>query len=388
MRILFVIPSKEMGGTLSSLNNLTTLFGLVDKKYIFEILPLSDKGSFNEINNCKIYNAFFLSSTIIDKLEYQGDILRFIVKLIIKLIFKYIEPIKVSLLKIFFIHNRSWFNRYDYIVAFQEGFTTEFVSYIIHSKKFAWIHSDYLSYKSLLRVTKSEYKFYRKFDTLVCVSYSTKLSFLQCFPDLASKTVVINNLLDTRKIIDNSKSRIFDDRFSNKTFTILSIGRISPVKRFSEIPSIVSNLILKNIKFCWYIIGGGNDTKEIMKLKNEISKHNVDQYIKYLGEKKNPYKYIKKSDLVVCLSISESFNYVLSESMLLGTPVITTDFDSAYEFVRDGLEGSIVAFNELENSISSYMNDEEKQIKYRENCQKFEYNNSAILKKIINLFSK
>ena len=46
--------------------------------------------------------------------------------------------------------------------------------------------------------------------------------------------------------------------------------------------------------------------------------------VQLLGFKENPYPYIKEADLFVCASIHESYCLVVAESLVVGTPVVST----------------------------------------------------------------
>ncbi|MFQ6827736.1 MAG: glycosyltransferase [Faecalimonas sp.] len=51
--------------------------------------------------------------------------------------------------------------------------------------------------------------------------------------------------------------------------------------------------------------------------------------------KKNPYKYIANSDMLVCSSYSEGFSSVVAESIIIGTPVLTTDCSGMREMLGE-----------------------------------------------------
>ena len=69
-------------------------------------------------------------------------------------------------------------------------------------------------------------------------------------------------------------------------------------------------------------VGEGQDTnlyKEMVKNKK------LEDTITFLGKKKNPYPYYKKSDCVVLTSDYEGYPVVFLESMILKKPIITTN---------------------------------------------------------------
>jgi glycosyltransferase involved in cell wall biosynthesis len=58
----------------------------------------------------------------------------------------------------------------------------------------------------------------------------------------------------------------------------------------------------------------------------------------------NPYPYIKNSNLLVSLSISETFSYVIHEAKILGVPVISTPFGSM---------GDVMGYNDMVVDLQS-----------------------------------
>ena len=71
-----------------------------------------------------------------------------------------------------------------------------------------------------------------------------------------------------------------------------------------------------------YLLGDGPDKE---KIENMIRNKNLQEYIKLLGVKKNPYPWIKNSKLLVHSSRYEGFGLVLVEALILDKVVISTN---------------------------------------------------------------
>ena len=56
----------------------------------------------------------------------------------------------------------------------------------------------------------------------------------------------------------------------------------------------------------------------------------------------NPYPYIKAADLMCMPSRYEGKPMVVTESMILGTPPVVTEYLSSHEQIKNGVEGIIV----------------------------------------------
>ena len=82
----------------------------------------------------------------------------------------------------------------------------------------------------------------------------------------------------------------------------------------------------------------GYNTKEFeAKLqKNNVSyENNLENIVTMLGEKANPYPYIKKADMLLISSVSEAAPMVIGESAFLGTPILSTRTSSAKEMIEE-----------------------------------------------------
>ena len=65
-----------------------------------------------------------------------------------------------------------------------------------------------------------------------------------------------------------------------------------------------------------------------------------------LGYQINPYKYLAKCDLFVCSSYSEGLSTAVTEALILGVPVCTTDVSGMRELLEDGKYGMITENSE------------------------------------------
>lgn len=104
-----------------------------------------------------------------------------------------------------------------------------------------------------------------------------------------------------------------------------------------------------------------------------------------LGAKDNPYPYLRRSDLVVCTSISETFSYVIGEAKVLGVPVVSTNFGTAKE-VLDDRHGVIAELEEMADAIAGLINDASVYDRLKRNLKDYRYDNDKILAKVYSLF--
>lgn len=97
--------------------------------------------------------------------------------------------------------------------------------------------------------------------------------------------------------------------------------------------------------FKWYIIGDGEDKEKLLKL---VKENGLEDIFILLGARDNPYPYMKNANLFVLQSYYEGRPLVVDEAMIVGTPVLITNYSSSNEQVSDGVYGYIVKNEEID----------------------------------------
>ncbi len=378
--LLFIVPSRNYGGTNSSMS---AIYNAIKDIYRIEVLTVRDsgEGSYTFLNH-----AF--SNCILD--AYYGDfksnrkkniLLSFFLKVIkhFGIFFSANFDDVVCKIASYIIEKRD---HYDVIIGFQEGLAMRVASNFANENKITWIHCDY---ERSVSEKYSELKYYKKFKKIVCVSQYTRKKFIEKYPSLGTKTYCIYNLLDIEKVLRLSTIQIDDPRFKNDCFTIISAGRMDPVKRFSFIPKIAKKLIEKGCKFRWYILGGPSNN-EFEKIQEEIKIYNVSESVVLLGNKTNPFPYFKASDLYVSTSLSEACPMVFNEARICGIPIVSSNFGSSTEFITDRKDGLVGPVDELDKLIESLIEDKKYYNTLKANNRCISNYNDDIINKLISLF--
>lgn len=73
-----------------------------------------------------------------------------------------------------------------------------------------------------------------------------------------------------------------------------------------------------------------------------VKAYRLEKWEHLIGFQENPYPYIKNADLFICSSLNEGYNLAISEAVILGVPVISTDCSGIRENLGDGKWGCIV----------------------------------------------
>lgn len=237
-------------------------------------------------------------------------------------------------------------DNYDIIVSYLEGPTARIVSGCTNpnTKLVSWIHIEQhtkeLASKSF-RSYKEALDCYSKFDRTVCVSDTVKDDFESIF-DTKKPVEVLYNTNESEKIKKLSDEKVDDVDFSKDTINIISVAKIVPSKGYDRLMKIHKKLIEENIKSHIYILGIG---KEKEKYEKYLTENNLTDTFTFLGYRDNPYKYVKKADLYVCSSRREGFSTAVTEALIVGTPVVSTNCSGAYELLGKNNEYGIVTEN-------------------------------------------
>jgi glycosyltransferase involved in cell wall biosynthesis len=386
-RIIFVITSFRHGGINKSLENLLSLIDT--EKYEVDIFAMEHYGPYKEMlpNSTILPEEKWLSGLLSHYTDTSGLFrLRSLATKILRIIgSKFNFDFTNTLFRIK-ANNLNKQKKYDVVIAFSEGSPTAFLSHVNHKNKIAWIHCDYNSYMKLNN-NPDEDKVYKTFKSIVCVSDYTKDEFCRKLPQYERNTFSLHNVLNLFDIELKSNTPVEDARFVKNDFTILTIGSFYPIKRLSFIPDIANELIKRGCSFKWYIIANVNNIEEYNRFNNLIFENGLEKIVVFLGEKKNPYPFLKKSDLFVSLSQTEACPYVINESKALKIPIVCTDFLSAPEFVEDGFIGFIAPIEKIADKIELLIKNDHEYKRLKINSNKNKYDNALLMSKFYNIIN-
>lgn len=248
---------------------------------------------------------------------------------------------------------------YDVAIAFRPGFSSHVVSHCIKSERRLgwWHHGDVPTDKCTIESLIQEWA---SMDALVSVSNCIKNKFVAVNKELGDKMLVVPNLTDYEDV--KTKSCLFNPFDKNNPLNIVSVGCLSPEKRFDIIIDVAIILRNKGLAFRWHIVGDG-PLREVIKRK--IEEASLQDVVIMHGNQSNPYPWMKHADIFVHPSPVESFGIVIVEALALETPCIAVNSDGASEILSEG-GGLLTSFSaeEIANAIVT-MNQTES---LRSNC--------------------
>ena len=322
-KILFFIPNLMHGGAEKVLVNLVN--NLDRDKYDITLQTIFDVGINKQylkedINYKYVFKRLFRGSTTI---------------------FKWFSPE--------FLYKHLIKAEYDIVISYLEGPTARIISGCPNdSKKISWIHiemNDEQKFTLGFRSSNEARKCYSKFDEIVCVSDTVKQIFLETSKLNESKVEVLYNTNETDQILEKSKDAVVDIAFDKDTVNICSVGKITGTKGYDRLARVHKKLIDEGLDHHIYILGIGEDEDKINKY---IKENNLQDTYTLLGFRDNPYKYVAKCDLFVCSSLREGFSTAVTESLVVGTPVVSTLCSGAQELLGYNNEYGLVVENSEE----------------------------------------
>ena len=101
-----------------------------------------------------------------------------------------------------------------------------------------------------------------------------------------------------------------------------------------------------------------NAVKKLKGAREYIAKNNLENIVSLPGFTPNPYSIIKEHDLFVCSSRAEGYSTAVTEALILGLPVITTDCSGMRELLGENNEYGVVVQNDEEslyNGIKKFL---------------------------------
>ncbi len=211
--------------------------------------------------------------------------------------------------------------KYDIEIGFLGIFTTWVIARFGNpkAKKITWLHGNF-AYMVSGNTVEYVTDLYNRMDNIICVSNGVKQSFIDFVGnELDNKLQTIYNPIDIDQIRDLS---IKDLKYKKNKFTILSIGRLAWEKGFDRLIKVHKKLINEGIDNELIILGGGAKEKELKKLAKEL---NLEDTCKFIDYQKNPFSWIKMSDIFVSSSVTEGLPLAIIEAMILEKPIVATD---------------------------------------------------------------
>ena len=202
------------------------------------------------------------------------------------------------------------------------------------------VHADYIKAKEIGFIYN---KWHKTTEHIGVSNYVCKV-FKQLYPK--------ENITRIYNILDEVQE-------TKPILKLISATRVSKEKGYERMLKLAQELKKANIRFRWTIFTDLN-------LYNQ-KPFDLEEIV-YMRPSHDFFDYIKEADYGVQLSDTEGYSYFINECLQYGTPVICTNFPSAYESVENEKNGYIVDMNLSNLDINKIVNNIPKDFVYKEKC--------------------
>ena len=228
---------------------------------------------------------------------------------------------------------------YDIEVAYLEFGPTKILAGSTNkkAKKLAWVHCDLeqkLSGKpETIQKVSGQYAAY---DRIVCVSRTAKESFVRLIGREEDVTVLYNTVEDAA--IREKALAVIPAVPEKRRLTVVTVGRLSSEKQFDMLLRVHKRLLQDGLIHDLWIVGEG-DQRNL--LEKQIAENDLADSVRLCGYQTNPYPFMWAADLLVCSSRYEGLSTFVTEGLILGKPIVTTECSGMRELLGDSEFGLI-----------------------------------------------
>ena len=322
--LIIFIPSIEGGGVEKNLFIISNFLSSKFKKVKF----ITSSSGFKKLNkNIEIVNIKFLGSLISSRF----------LKIILSSILLSFQLIK---------------NKNVIVLSFQANIFAILISSIFNTKIVARLNSSPTGWVKNEFKKKLFKKIYSLANLIIVNSNDFRRELLVKF---RIKSYCIFNPLDKKNIIKKSKIKLNKSPYKfNNSLKIINIGRLVDQKDHLTLLKSI-NLLKKKLKIELLIIGQGEKKIELEKY---IEKNSLEKIVKILDFKKNPYPFIRSSDLFILSSKYEGLPNVILEAVVLKKFVISSDCPTGPKEILDNGKGGTLfktgSYKDLSKKILEY----------------------------------
>ena len=327
-KVLFLIESLGGGGAEKVLD---TLVRHIDRdRFDVTLCPVVDTGCYAESlrGQCG-YHPLIAAP--------HGALGRFWYKLKYHLIYHW-QPL-------WFVYRLFVPKGNDVEVAFCEGFATRLLAHSSNkrARHLAWVHIDLHNFhytKAFYSSMDEEAACYNRYDHIVAVSQTARDAFHVEFPSVTTPVTTIYNPIDCEAIRKAATQRVDLPMKPQGTTRLVTVGRLTVQKGFDRLLRVTKRLLDEGRQIELWILGEGEERES---LERQISETGINDHVTLWGFRRNPYPFLAAGDIFVCSSRAEGYSTAVTEAIVVGLPVVTTECSGMNELLDSEKCGIIVA---------------------------------------------
>lgn len=194
--------------------------------------------------------------------------------------------------------------------------------------------------------------FSSKIYLVTCPTLSTvnMIKNLKIFDD--NKVILLRDPVIDMENIKNKREESLGINYIKKNNTIISIGRLTRQKNFLFIINAFQKLLIKYPSYKLIIMGEGEQEDLLLK---QIKKLNLQEYIIFLGFKKNVNNYLFNSSIFLSASYYEDPGFALLEACLNNAIILSANTSGGpEEFLKHNENCFIFQNNNIEDFMSKF----------------------------------
>ena len=202
-------------------------------------------------------------------------------------------------------------------------------------------------------------------EEYICIRHTDYFLLKKYLPRKLNKKIKIIKLhLD----INNNIERVDVLSKFKSPFKLYGVGSLIKVKNPKLFINFISLLKKNDINYEAFWIGDGILKTELIKLTKERELN-----INWLGhlDKEDVLKHLSEATYLIQTSFFEVYPTVVLESLIFGTPIITTNYFGVDELIKDFQNGIILKGDKFDEvKIISMFKDENKYVTMSDSCRK------------------
>lgn len=173
---------------------------------------------------------------------------------------------------------------------------------------------------------------------------------LKIFDD--NKVILLRDPVIDMENIKNKREESLGINYTNKNNTIISIGRLTRQKNFLFIINAFQKLLIKYPSYKLIILGEGEQEDLLLE---KIKKLNLQEYITFLGFKKNVNNFLFNSSIFLSASYYEDPGFALLEACLNNVIILSANTSGGpEEFLKHNENCFIFQNNNIKDFMSKF----------------------------------
>ena len=227
--------------------------------------------------------------------------------------------------------------RYDASISYLQNTPNTYnIDKVNATKKIGFIRTDYTNMGVNFELDSP---YFKQFDAVLSVSKTGENQLKEAFPDLANKFFTMESVFSYTMLQKMAEEKV---DFPKGELTLVSVGRLHPVKGFDLAIEACKIIKGNGIDIKWYVIGEGAEHQNLLQL---VQQYQLESNFIFLGLKENPHPYVSRADMYVQTSRFEGKSRAIEEAKIHKKPIVVTNYPSVNDQIIHGENGYIVEMN-------------------------------------------